>query len=78
MTDLRGNLNVFTDDDGILRVKGRLENSSLSYICQYPVLLNREIKSILIHECQHKSTRVNTNQHESTRINKSPTQVNTN
>ena len=28
-----------------------------------------EIKSILIHEYQHKSTRVNTNQHESTRIN---------
>ena len=23
-----------------------------------------EIKSILMHECQHKSTRINTNQHE--------------
>ena len=48
------------------------------------------IKSILIHECQHKSTRVNTNQHESdtsqresrqvrhisTRISTSPTRVN--
>ena len=50
------------------------------------------IKSILIHEYQHKSTRVNTNQHESntsqhesntvntnlTRANTSPTRVNTN
>ena len=32
MTDLRGNLNVFIDDDGILRVKGRLENSSLPFL----------------------------------------------
>ena len=49
-----------------------------------------KIKSILINECQHKSTRVNTSQHESTRvrheskrvqhestrINTSPTRVN--
>ena len=46
--------------------------------------LELPVKSILIHEYQHKSTRVNTNQHESTRarhkstrINTSPTQVNT-
>ena len=26
MTDLRGNLNIFIDDDGILPVKDRLEN----------------------------------------------------
>ena len=43
------------------------------------------IKSILIHEYQHKSTRVNTNQHEPDTSqheydtsNTSPTQVNTN
>ena len=35
------------------------------------------IKSILIHECQHSSTRVKTTQHESTRINRSPTRTNT-
>ena len=35
MTDLRGNL------DGILCVKGRLENSGLPYSCKYPILLNR-------------------------------------
>ena len=35
MTDLRGNLNVFIDDDCILRVKGRFENSSLPYSCKY-------------------------------------------
>ena len=42
-----------------------------------------KIKSILIHEYQHKSTRVNknqhepdTSQHESTRVNTSPTRVN--
>ena len=35
------------------------------------------IKSIIIHEYQHKSTRVNTNQHESTQINTSLTRVNT-
>ena len=37
------------------------------------------IKSILIHEYQHKSTRVNTNQHESdTTQHESLTRVNTN
>ena len=35
------------------------------------------IKSILIHEYQHGSTRINTNQHKSTRINTSPTRINT-
>ena len=29
---------------------------------------SKMIKSILIHECQHKSTRINTNQNESTRV----------
>ena len=29
---------------------------------------SKMIKSILIHECQHKSTRINTNQKESTRV----------
>ena len=33
------------------------------------------IKSILIHECQHKSTRINTSQHESTRVRHESTQV---
>ena len=42
MTDLRGNLNVFIDDDGILPVKDRLENRSLSYSCRHPILLNRD------------------------------------
>ena len=38
-----------------------------------------KIKSILIHEYQHKSTRVNTNQHESdTTQHESLTRVNTN
>ena len=37
--------------------------------------LELPVKSILIHEYQHKSTRV---RHLSTRINRSPTQVNTN
>ena len=40
------------------------------------------IKSILIHEYQHKSTQINTNQHESYTspawVNTSPTRVNTN
>ena len=35
------------------------------------------IKSILIREYQHKSTRVNTNQHESTRVNTSQHESNT-
>ena len=46
---------------------------------------SKMIKSILIQECQHKSTRINTNQnestrvqHESRRVNTSPTRVNTN
>ena len=43
-----------------------------------PRLGLERIKSILIHEYQHKSTRVNMNQHESTRINMSPTRINTN
>ena len=34
-------------------------------------------KSIIIHEYQDKSARVNTNQHESTRINTSLTRINT-
>ena len=38
MTNLRGNLNVLIDNDGILRVKGRLENSLLPYSCKYPIL----------------------------------------
>ena len=53
MTDLRGNLNVFIDDDGILRVKGRLENSLLSYSCKYSILLNRDSYSteLIILKC---------------------------
>ena len=46
---------------------------------------SKMIKSILIQECQHKSTRINTNQDESTRVRRestqtktSPTRVNTN
>ena len=35
------------------------------------------IKSILIHEYQYKSTRVNTNQHESTRVWHESTRINT-
>ena len=36
---LKKSLNVFTDGDGILRVKGRLENSELGYKEKYPILL---------------------------------------
>ena len=46
--------------------------------CWYSCIKIDLIKSILIHEYQHKSTRINTSQHESTRINTSPTRVNTN
>ena len=42
MTDLGGNLNVVIDNDGILRDKGRLENSLLPYSCKYPILLNKD------------------------------------
>ena len=43
MTDLRGNLNVFSNDDGNLRVKKHaLENSSLLYSCKYPTSLNKD------------------------------------
>ena len=35
------------------------------------------IKSILIHEYQHGSTRINTSQHESTRVRHESTRVNT-
>ena len=34
------------------------------------------IKSILIHEYKHKSTRANTSKHQSIRVNASPTQIN--
>ena len=39
--------------------------------------VEKKIKSILIHEYQHNSTRVNMNQHESARIKTSPTRINT-
>ena len=45
-------------------------------IFQFLITMLFWIKSILIHEYQHKSTPVNTNQHESTRINTSLTRVN--
>ena len=40
-------------------------------------LLLKTIKSILIHEYQHRSTQANPNQHKSTRINTSLTRINT-
>ena len=44
----------------------------------YDLCTSRElIKSILIHEYQHESTRINTGWHDSTRVNTSPTRVNT-
>ena len=36
---------------------------------------NFTIKYILIHKCQHKSSRINKNQHESTRVQHESTQV---
>ena len=44
----------------------------------YDLCTSRElIKSILIQEYQHESTRINTGWHDSTRVNTSPTRVNT-
>ena len=36
---LKKSLNLFPDEDGILRVKGRLENSELEYNAKFPILL---------------------------------------
>ena len=39
--NLKKQLSLFVDEDGIIRLKGRLENSHLPFNAKYPVLLNR-------------------------------------
>ena len=39
--NLKKQLVLFTDERGILRLRGRLENSHLSHDAKHPILLNR-------------------------------------
>lgn len=47
-------LDPFLDSDGLLRVKGRLENSLLSYNQRHPIILPKHHVSKLIFEYHHK------------------------
>ncbi len=42
LDELRKTLGIFTDDQGIIRCKGRLEHSSLPYETKHPALLPKE------------------------------------
>ena len=56
-------LRVYVDDQGILRCKGRIENSSLPYPTKFPILLPREhhFTKLVIRQCHenvmHNGTR---------------------
>ena len=53
-------LGVFTDEKGVLRCKGRIQNSSLSYATKFPVLLPRthHFTRLVIQRC-HESVKHN-------------------
>ena len=54
--NLKNQLSLFADGDGILRLKGRLEHSHLPYDSKHPVLLNREswFTTLVIRNAHHK------------------------
>ena len=54
--NLKNQLSLFADNDGILRLKGRLENSHLPYDSKHPILLNREsyFTTLVIRNAHHK------------------------
>ncbi len=49
-------LNSFTDDDGIIRCKGRLSNSDLPYSSKYPILLDtvHYLTTLIIWDCHRR------------------------
>ena len=50
------NLSVFLDNNGLLRVKGRLQNSLLPYKAKFPILLNKNglLVRAIIFDCHRK------------------------
>ena len=50
--NLKKQLSLFSDKEGILRLKGRLENSHLLFNAKHPILLNRNsyfTKLVILH-----------------------------
>ena len=54
--ELANNLSVFLDKNGLLRVKGRLQNSLLAYETKFPILLNKNSSLVraTIFDCHRK------------------------
>ena len=55
-TNLKNQLSLFGDEEGILRLKGRLENSHIPYESKHPILLNRDsyFTTLVIRNAHHK------------------------
>lgn len=62
-TDIFQNLKIFKDEEGILRCKGRLENSEINYDSKYPILLpkNCEFTNRLIMKTHEDNYHVGAN-----------------
>ena len=54
--NLEKQLSLFRDEEGILRLKGRLDNSHLSYDAKHPILLNKDsyFTTLVIRHAHHK------------------------
>ena len=54
--NLQRQLSLFSDGSGILRLKGRLENSHLSYDAKHPILLDKDsyFTTLVIREAHQK------------------------
>ena len=51
---LIGKLGLFSDEDGIIRCRGRLENADLCNDAKFPILLPRAVASLVITDCHKK------------------------
>ena len=52
---LKNQLGLYTDDNGLLRCKGRLQNATIPFNAKYPILLPADhyLTALIIHDC-HK------------------------
>ena len=64
LSDVEKHLDIFIDEDKIIRCQGRLKNSCLKFETRHPVLLPREhhITSLIIWECHKNVLHNGTNQ----------------
>ena len=58
--ELKKSLNVFIDEHGLFRCRGRFDNSSLPYERKYPILVPTDSHlTVLVIQCAHKSVLYN-------------------